>query len=537
MSRKIIPQAPDIPEKGDGYIYNCLTSKGLYWYSLDYMQESNNNQKEHPDLYKRSIKGGYWVFAIKFATQLLGFVKSIIIFNFLFKQNLELIIVANLLMAVLNTFSESGFRAALVQKKEDIESYLDTAWVIGILRGIVLFVAIYFAAPLFVSFKVEPEDIPLAISVIRAMGICFLIRAFQNIGVVYFQKEMEFHKTFWLTMAGTLTNITLSITLILIYKSVWAYVIARLAAAVVNITMSYLLCSYRPKFHFVPEKARELWKFGKWLFGGNIIGYLLNEGDDWFVWFYLGGGPLKLYRYAYNFANMPATHITNAISQVSFPAYSKIQHDIPRLREAYLKVLQITALVSIPTAFLIFTLGPDFVRLFLVEESHGMIVPLQIIALQGLLKAEGATRGPLFRAIGKPRLGWFYQCLRLLVLAILIFPLTRIWGITGTAMATVLTTLSIKPFGFLKSCRILQCSAGCLLRPSVYPLISAFLMMLAIYCFRALGCSCDGKTSFFLQIFLGIVTYLGVLYILDVISDRGYRCLIREQLKPLLKDR
>ncbi|MHC5164520.1 MAG: oligosaccharide flippase family protein, partial [Planctomycetota bacterium] len=165
------------------------------------------NQKEHPDLYKRSIKGGYWVFAIRFFTQLLGFVKSIIIFNFLFKENLELIIIAGLLMRVLTTFSESGFRAALVQKKEHIADYLDTAWVIGILRGVLLFVAIYFAAPLFASTKmVDPDKIPLAISVIRAMGICFLIGAFQNIGTVHFQKELQFHKTFWLRMAGTLTD-------------------------------------------------------------------------------------------------------------------------------------------------------------------------------------------------------------------------------------------------------------------------------------------------------------------------------------------
>ncbi len=319
------------------------------------MQEQTDHQKEHPDLYKRSIKGGYWVFAIRLATQVLGFVKSIIVFNFLFNQNLELIIVANLLMAILTTSTESGFQAALIQKKEDIADYLDTAWVVGIVRGVLLFVLIYLVAPWFVSFRVAPEDMPLAVGVIRALGACFLIRAFQNIGIVYFRKELEFHKIFWLKMVGTITDIVLSIALVLIYKSVWAYVIARLAAAVVNLGMTYLFCPYRPRLRFVPEKARELWKFGKWLFGLKIIGYILNEGDDWFVWFYLGGGPLKLYRYAYRFANLPATHITSTISQVSFPAYSKIQHDLPRLREAYLKVLQMTALISVPTAFLIFT--------------------------------------------------------------------------------------------------------------------------------------------------------------------------------------
>ena len=431
------------------------------------MQEINNNPKEHPDLYKRSIKGGYWVFAIRFATQFLGFVKSIIIFNFLFSENLELIIVANLLMAVLSTFSESGFHAALVQKKENIADYLDTAWVIGILRGIALFIAIYFAAPLFVSLRVDPEDVSLAISVIRAMGLCFLIRAFQNIGVVYFQKELQFHKTFGLTMVGTLTDIVLSITLVLIYKSVWAYVIARLAAAAVNLVMSYWLCSYRPKFHFVPQKARELWEFGKWLFGGSIIGYLLREGDDWFVWFYLGGGPLKLYRYAYNFSNMPATHITHTISQVSFPAYSKIQNDIPRLREAYLKVLRATALVSVPTAFLIFALGPDFVRLFLVEESHAMIPALQIMAFKGLLKSLSSGNGPLFKALEKPHVNFPLQIARLLILAIAIYPLTKMWSIAGTASATLLVGILVNPFGFLLACRMLKCLPWKMLQQSL----------------------------------------------------------------------
>lgn len=492
-------------------------------------------QKEEPDLYKHSIKGGFWVLVLRFTTQLLGFVKSIIVFNYLFDANLELIVIANLLVAVLGTFTQSGFHAALVQKKENIEEYLNTAWVIGIVRGILVFVIIYFAAPFLAAFKLDAEDISLAVSVIRVLGLCFLINAFENIGVVYFFKDLQFHKTFWLSMAGTITDIVLSISLVLLFQSVWAYVIARLISVLVNLGMSYLLCDYRPRFHFIPEKARELWKFGKWLFGGSIVGYLLNEGDDWFVLAYLGPTPLKLYRYAYRFSHLPVTHITSTISQVSFPAYSKIQHDLPRLRLAYLKVLQMTAMTSTPLAFLIFILGPDFVRLFLVEGSQAMIVPLQIIALQGLLKSEGATRGPLFQGMGKPGVSWFYQCLRLLVLAILIYPLSKQWGISGTAIATVLATLAIKPLGFLKSCKVLQCSASTLLEPSIFPFISAIIMGLFIVFLRHIAGFLPGKVYFFTQIFLGSVVYLGVLWLLDTYFEQGYRRLFKEHCITALK--
>ena len=488
------------------------------------------NQKEHPDLYKRSIKGGYWVFGIKFATQFLGFVKSIIVFNFLFKQNLELIIVANLLMAALTTFSESGFRAALVQKKEDIEDYLDTAWVIGILRGILLFVAIYFAAPLFVSFQVETEKIPLAISVVRAMGVCFLIRAFQNIGTVYFQKELEFHKTFWLRMAGTLTDIALSIALVLIYKSVWAYVIARLAAAIVNLSMSYLLCSYRPKFHFVPQKARELWKFGKWLFGAKIIGYLLNEGDDLFVSFYLGGGPLKLYRYAYRFSQMPATHFASLISGVSFPAYSKIQHDLLRLRDAHLKVLQSTAMISVPMSFLIFVMGPDFVKLFLIEESHGMIPVVQILAVVGLITSLGSNFGALYKSLGKPYFLLYTQSIRLVLLVLLIYPFTYKFGISGTAMSVALVRIICFPIGFMMGCRLLRCSPWLLVKPLCFCLCITGLIAGTIWFTKTYLICCVTVPWFFALIATAGFLYFGALWMSDGWLSLGYRKILTEQI-------
>lgn len=501
-----------------------------------FLMTENKNitiQKEEPDLYKRSIKGGYWVTVINVITQILGFAKSIIIFNFLFHNNLELIIVANLLMTILVSSTESGFQAALIQKRESIEEYLDTAWVIGILRGILLYTLVYFMAPLIVLVKVAPESSPLAIAVIRTIGIVFLIHAFGNVGIVKFNKELQFHKTFFLTIAGTLTDIVLSITLVLVYQSVWAYVAARLASAVVNLIMSYLLCSYRPRFHFIPKKAREMWKYGKWLFGGNIVGYLLSEGDDWFVWFFLGAEPLKLYRYAFRFSNMPVTHVTRTISQVSFPAYSKIQQDLPRLRNAYFKVLQVTAITSIPIAFLIFALGPDFIRLFLVEESHGMIPVVQILSFYGLLKSLGATRGPLFRAVGQPQTTWKLHCAGLILLCILIYPLTQIWGIIGTAVATSLMILFVNSIGIHKAKHILQCSIWDLRKPTYVPFVSSLFMYGIVAALRGIG-DMQSFLSFASLLIISLFSYFFALWIMDSVCPSGIRAIIME---PFVKQK
>ncbi len=498
------------------------------------LDKTNQSRKEEPDLYKRSIKGGFWVFALKLTTQGLGIAKSIIVANCLMLDNLGLIGVAALLIEILNTFSESGVNAALVQKKDDISDYLNTAWVISIIRGILLFLALYLTAPLFASIKVRQEDIPLAISVMRIMGLCLLIQGFRNIGVVYFQKNLEFHKTFWMSLAGILTDSILSITLMLIYRNVWSVIIARLISACVNFIMSYMMCPYRPKFHFVPSKAKELWKFGKWIFGGRIVSFILTQGDDFFVWFYLGLPDFALYRYAYRFALMPTTHITYTISTVSFPAFSRIQNDLPRLKEAYLKVLKFTALFSVPASFMIFFMGPDFVHLFLEEHLHPMAIILQILAVKGLLKSLNATRGALLKSLDKLKARLHLQWLRLVILGILIYPLTKMWGIAGTALATVLLNVIVSPLGMLVAKRLLKCTLFDLVKPSLVPLGASIGMTLGIWAMKSLVFTENTYLSFIALCTFATTIYIGIVWAIDFSLDRSYNAIIKEQLSPVL---
>lgn len=495
--------------------------------------ESQVNTKEHPDLYRRSIKGGYWVIALRVCMMVLGFAKSIIIANFFFLENLGIIAVAAMMMEVLSTFTQTGFDTALVQRKGTIHAYLNTAWTAGLVKGAALFLTLFLCAPLLVLINVPEDKVEITVAVLRAMAFCFLIRGVQNIGAIYFQKELEFGKVFVMTLASSLTDIVLSVVFIYVFRSIWGVIAARILSEAVHCAGSYILSPYRPRFHFELAKARELWKFGKWIYGQTVLGYLLEMGDNFFVWFYLGLPQLALYKYAFNFANMPATHIDHVISAISFPAYSKIQDDIPRLREAYLKVLKISVFFAVPVSFLIFILGPDFVKLFLKPDLHPMALALQILAVKGLMNATGSTRGPLFRAMGRPSITWHLQWIRLLIMAVTIYPLTKAWGIAGTAVSTFLLSLLIKPFGFLIAHKMLKCSLAEHLKPSLYPLIGSCVMCVPIVAMKMITPD-GGRVLFFAYAFGGILIYLVSLFLMDYYFDCGIREAIAE-LRSLLR--
>ncbi len=403
-------------------------------------------KKEHPDLYKSVIKGSAWVFALRIFTQSASFIRYILLANILGVTNWGLIGIATLMIETLQTFTKSGFEVALIQKKDLTDEHLNTAWTLNIVRAIALYCVLYLAAPLFASFRVPPEKVSLTINVIRVIGLSILINSASNIGKIYFQKNLQFEKRFVLSSLATLFSIAVSVFIAFKYRTVWSLVIGKLTGDSLAAIISYTLHPYRPKLSFNIKKAREMWKFGKWILGSGILGFIMTQGDDIFVWSYLGLAPLGLYRMAYRLSNIPATEITNLINQVTFPAYAKIQNDKKRLKNAYLKVLKKVFYSTFLLAAAIFVFGPLLIMTFLDEQWHVIIPAVKILSLFGFTRAVGGLSGSVLKAVGKTHLILKLMLIKLLFLIILIFPLTYYLQITGTALAVTLAAFLVQPF-------------------------------------------------------------------------------------------
>ncbi|MCK5269288.1 MAG: lipopolysaccharide biosynthesis protein [Sedimentisphaerales bacterium] len=488
-------------------------------------------------LYKRTVRSGLWVFALRGFTQLLSFARYIILANILDITDIGLLGIAMLMMQMLGTFSQTGFQAALIQKKDNVHSYLDTAWTIGLLRAVVLYAVLYWAASFaeLSVFKVPPEKVFLVISIIRVLGISFFLAALGNIGIVYFRKDLKFNRQFFLQITATLTDVTVTIFVVLVYKTVWALVIGKLAGDSVRFLLSYVFHPYRPRIRVDFDKARELWRFGKWVFGGSIIEFLTRQGDDFFVWGYLGVPALALYQMAYKFSSIPSTEITSVMSAVTFPAYAKLQDNLSRLKDAYLKILQQTTFLTALVSGLIFVMAGDFVRLFLKETWLPIIPALQILTVFGFIVSMGATRGPVFHAVGQPKIGLKIRALRLALMAITIYPLSKQWGISGTALSITLPTIATQPLGLYMIARIIRCSIRDILRQVILPIGAALVMMFVVSMLNHFVIRQTTFLFFFLSGLIGVCVYMLTIYVCDKIFGLRIIMNIREQISAIRK--
>ncbi len=432
-------------------------------------------------LLHRAVRGGFWVFSLRVAMQLLTVARLVIVARLLSPNDFGLMGIAILAMTTIDTVTQTGFDVALIQRKERVEAYLDPAWTAGLMRGIVLFALLQLVAPLASSFFNTPRAVPL----IRVISFSVLCMGLQNIGIVYFRKELEFRKQFIFEFSGRLADVVVAIVAAVILRSVWALVLAVLAGNLVRLAVSYAIHPYRPRLSFDMDKIRELFGFGKWILGSSTITLLLNQGDKALIGKLFGATMLGFYQIAHRLSNLPATELTMIIQHVTIPAYSKMQETMQRIKEAYLRVLQVTAFVATPLAAMILLLAPDVTRALLGEKWMPAVPAMQVLAVGGALSAIIATAGPVFVAVGRPRLMTKYQLVQLCVLAVLVYPLTARWGILGTAWAVVAAALVASILFLRRVVKLTECRTGSVIRLLAVPLSSSVLATLAVMALRA----------------------------------------------------
>ena len=474
------------------------------------MQEKITNE----NLSRRVIKGGFWVFLLRIVRQFLSFGKLIILARILSPDDFGLLGIALLTIATLGTFSSTGFQQALIQRKEDISSYLDSTWTFLIFRGFFLFVTLYFIAPYVAVFF----DAAGAKEIIRVTGFSVLIQPFTNIGIIYFQKELEFNKQFIYQLSGTLVDFIVSVLAVLILKNVWSLVFGLLAGNMTRCFISYLIHSYRPRLAINFSKVKELFGFGKWVLGASILIFLITQGDDIFVGKLLGITALGFYQMAYRISNMPATEITQVISQVTYPAYSKLQDDIPRLREAYLKVLQLTTFFSFPIAGSIFILGSDFTGLLLGGKWLPMIPAMQVLTWWGAVRSMAGVNSSILQSVKRPDIITKLSAIKLPILAALLYPLAVKWGIIGVSIAVLTSALIITPNTFyIVASRILKSKMSIIFRTISVPLSGTIFMVLFLNFFNPGFLSISGLV---LRITSGFIVYFVITYVIDKLSNQ-----------------
>lgn len=433
---------------------------------------------------QRAVRSGLWVGATKFAVRFLEILMLIILARLLSPRDFGLLGIALLTLTITNSFTQMGLKQALIQqKRENVDSHLDTMWCLEIGRGVLIFSVLFLSAPYIAAFFSEPAATPL----IRVLALGPILFGLRNPGVVYFQKNLHFHKEFLYKTCGSVTQFLVGVGYALYSPTVWALIFASVSKPFSKMFMSYLIHDYRPWPAFDMAAAKDLINFGKWITGSAILQWLYREGDDAFVGWFLSATALGFYQYAYRLADTPATEVSGIISKVTFPTYSTLQEDLDELRSALLQSTRFVSFLAFPIGFGIVLVAPSFVPLVLGPDWTPMILTMQILAIYGVVHAIARNFGELWKALGRPDLLVKTGILRVICIAIVIWPATARWGIEGTGFAiTAVFIFPMLPIDVYLAAVLVNGRSAQIYKEYVYPFAASLIMFLVLWYARVL---------------------------------------------------
>jgi O-antigen/teichoic acid export membrane protein len=466
----------------------------------------------------KAVTSGAWVFALNFINRGLGLIRTIILARLLTPDDFGLLGLALLITATIEALSQTGFHGAIIQRQDKPAAYLNTAWTCSALRGVGLFVLLYALSPQLARFFEDPRLVPI----IRVIAVSILLSGFANIGVVFFKKDLEFKKLFTYETISNMADIVVSIALAVCLRNVWALVIGGVAGHCVRLVLSYGLHPYRPALAFDLAKFQDLFAFGKWMLAAGVMHFLITKADDLFVGKCFGVASLGLYQMAYLLSNVTTTDLVYSVSQIAFPAYSRIQNDRASLSQAYLKVLRGVAFAAVSVALVLFSFASELVTLFFGEQWLPMVPALEVLALAGLARSIQSTAVPIFLAMDRPKIHSEINFVRAAVLFACIYPFSREWGMLGVAYAVLASCVVSVLAVSVRIPAVLDLRASQFYLSIAAPLLPAGVTLTAVMLAKQAGVESGTWRSFLLAL-LAVAVYLALSLMVDGLMKYGVR--------------
>ncbi len=394
---------------------------------------------------KQIIKGFSWAAILNAIAMAVSFIKIVLLSHFIFgPTEFGIFGVGVVILGIMELITETGINVFLVQETDPLVKYLDTAWVVSIIRGFLIsFTLAIFSYPISVFFK-----IPSHWSFILAFSLLPLIRGFLNPAIANLQKTLKFREDsifrFSISFIGDISIIFFAF----VTHSIFSFIIGMFVSAVVELILTFVLIKERPHLRFDKDHFGKIVHRGKWVTLALIFDYLFEHGDDLAVGRILSVAALGIYQNSYNIAILPEKAIGQQLGRVTFPVYVNFLEDKPRLRRAFFRTFIVVLVMVLPFGLALFFLSDPIIKLVLGTKWLAAIPVLRVLALFTVVRVIASLFYPLFLAFKKQRYISISTLTSILVLAILVIPLTNMYGITGAAMAALIGSIAGIPVDF-----------------------------------------------------------------------------------------
>jgi O-antigen/teichoic acid export membrane protein/polysaccharide pyruvyl transferase WcaK-like protein len=419
----------------------------------------------------KSLRGGA---ALAFGTileRLARFIRNMILARLLAPEQFGISAIVIACSSFFEAVTDVGTGKSIIQNKAGNDGeYLNSVWWFNAARGTALFASGFAAAPLFAWFYKDPA----LVSYMRVAFLTMFWNGLTSTGMYARQRDMNFGTTVWITQGSGLLGTAITLICAVFLRNVWILVIGMVCEGFIRFVLSFILCPIRPHLPVSRAASQDLSRFSRGMAGLPLLTFLVMQADVFVLGRVSTKETLGMYFLALSLANIPVMIFNKIATPLLLPVFSRLQDDLEKLGGYLLSVTRIIWMFGLPLAACMAVFAPEILSVIFGSPYTAMSFPFAVLCVYFIGYISGMPMAAIYMAVGRPELHRNFAVVRLVLVAVLIYPAAVYFGPAGVAgcllASLVLATffqvrnmgkiINLPPMQYLKSMKDGVLSAG-----------------------------------------------------------------------------
>ncbi len=338
---------------------------------------------------------------------------------------------------------------AIIRENENVRQVMDTAFTIelGLAVGVA---AILFAvaAPLMRVLR-EPE----LVWELRAASFALVVVPL-TMPRVLFERAMDFKRANIPSVVGVAAGTSLGVALALSGAGVWSLIAAVVVGDSVKAAVAWWMAPYRPKLRIHRAATARVVRFGLPLSLSSVLAYFYWKVDDFMVKLMLGTEALGFYDRAFKYPHY-GLRAQGWLSALVYPAFCRSRDD-NQMTRGFRMVTKFSALAALLPSALVLIWGRQIVEFAFGRVWLPAVVPFQVFTCLVAVRAIFNHWVEVYVSKGRTVMVTVLAGVNSVLILVLGYTFTRLWGINGMAFAVALTIVVTITIAVLKMRRTLE---------------------------------------------------------------------------------
>ena len=387
-------------------------------------------------LKNRTVGALSWSLLQEAAQRIIQLGIGILLARLLLPAEFGLIAMLTVFIAVAQVLLDSGFVAALIQRKEVSDLDQNSVFYFNILMSLVLATGLCVAAPWIAEFYHQPQ----LTSLTRWLSAILVINALVVVQSALLIRQLNFKRLTLIATASTAVSGVVGLALAWRGFGVWSLVGQQLAASTMRACLYWRFNKWRPRWIFSAKALREMFAFGSGMAASSVVNTLFENLYALVIGKLFSAAALGFYSRAETLQNLPAQSLASVVGRVTFPVFSSLQGDIARLRNGLRKAITSITFLHFPLMIGLAAVARPLVLLLLTDKWAPSVPYLQLLCFVGLWYPLHLLNLNALLAVGRSGLFFRLEVIKKL-LTVLNVLITFRWGIQAMICGQIVNSL------------------------------------------------------------------------------------------------